>query len=425
MTIKAINKLKSIISNKTLLNGALFALFSFFNRGVGFVLLLILAKYITPGEYGTLNLFNTVLMVLTFLTALSTEGYFSVAYFRDGEMGVKNAYSGIFFTSVITTIILCLILLVGNQYVADLLDLPLFALYIAVIVGFLTAHINVNLDFFRVKEDIVAYGLVSCGYAVLGFLLTILLVVTILPGWEGRVYAQLYSALLCGLFALVYFWRKKLIKLPDTRYWKQMLLWGIPLIPHAATNFLRQGCDRYIINHHYSLDEVGIFSFALNLCNVIIMIGLSFNQSSSVEIYKVLGDETMSYNEKRTRLARTTRSMFFVYLFASLAVCLGGFALVPLLLPAYSSSLSYFPLLSVYGFLQCLYYLFANYLFYYKDTKVLMYITFGTSVMHLVLSLFLTHYSLYMTSSIYIIVQTTILVLVVFRLKSVMIQHKE
>lgn len=419
------SRFRSIISNKTLLNGALFALFSFFNRGIGFVLLLVLAKYITPGEYGTLNLFNTVLMVLTFVTALSTEGYFSVAYFRDGESGVKNAYSSIFFTTLITTAILCLILFVGNQYVADLLDLPLFALYIAVIVGFLTAHINVNLDFFRVKEDIVAYGLVSCGYAVLGFLLTILLVVTILPGWEGRVYAQLNSALLCGLFALIYFWRKKLIKLPDTQYWKQMLLWGIPLIPHAATNFLRQGCDRYIINHHYSLDEVGIFSFALNLCNVIIMIGLSFNQSSSVEICKVLADKQTAFTNKQDRLMRMTRSMFFVYLISTVGVCLGGFLLVPLLLPSYTSSLNFFPLLSLYGFLQCLYYLFANYLFYYKDTKVLMYITFGTSVMHLVLSLLLTHYSLYLTSVVYILVQATILFFVVNRAKSVVAKYND
>lgn len=50
-------------------------------------------------------------------------------------------------------------------------------------------------------------------------------------------------------------------------------MWGIPLIPHLATSWIKQGGDRYIINYYYTLAEVGIFSFALNLSNIIDMIG--------------------------------------------------------------------------------------------------------------------------------------------------------
>ena len=54
-------------NNKILLKGGLFSLFSFFNQGVGFLLLIILAKYIVPAEYGTLSLFNTIVTFLGFL----------------------------------------------------------------------------------------------------------------------------------------------------------------------------------------------------------------------------------------------------------------------------------------------------------------------------------------------------------------------
>ena len=64
--------------------------------------------------------------------------------------------------------------------------------------------------------------------------------------------------------------------------------WGIPLIPHLATTWLRQGCDRYIINYHYELAEVGLFSFALNMANIIEMMGGSFNANNYVNIYKTL-----------------------------------------------------------------------------------------------------------------------------------------
>ena len=45
-----------------------------------------------------------------------------------------------------------------------------------------------------------------------------------------------------------------------------------------------------IINSNYSIEEVGLFSFALNLTSIITMIGLGFNQVNSVDIYKILGD---------------------------------------------------------------------------------------------------------------------------------------
>ena len=63
-----------------------------------------------------------------------------------------------------------------------------------------------------------------------------------------------------------------------------MLLWGIPLIPHLATSFVRQGCDRFIINNYYTIEDVGIFSLALNLSNVIAIFGSGFNQSNSINL---------------------------------------------------------------------------------------------------------------------------------------------
>ena len=54
----------SLIHNKTVRNGGLFAIFSFFNRGISFVLLTILARYISPADYGELSLFNTLITLL-------------------------------------------------------------------------------------------------------------------------------------------------------------------------------------------------------------------------------------------------------------------------------------------------------------------------------------------------------------------------
>ena len=149
------------------------------------------------------------------------------------------------------------------------------------------------LNIYRIKDNVTKYGFFSCGNAFLNFIITVVLIKYCALGWTGRVYAQTVCAIGFGACFLLYSIKRGWIKRPDWSYWKSMLLWGIPLIPHSATVFIRQGCDRYIIESCHSIEAVGLFSFSLNLCNVILMVGHGFTQVNRLDIYKVLGDKTL------------------------------------------------------------------------------------------------------------------------------------
>lgn len=407
-----LSKIKRMKNNETIVNGSLFSLFSFVNRGFGFLLLLILANYIAPAEYGYLSLFGTVTMVLGYFMALSTEGYLSVSFFRDGPNGIKQTFSCVLFTSIIVSLVIYFVLCLLGKDLSVKLDLPLHCLFLAVGISFLSVYSNLILNYFRLQKKVQTYGIFSCGNALLNFVLSIVLVKTLLYGWEGRVYAQLSCCCLFGMFGLFFFIKKGFLSLPNKKHWKMMLLWGIPLIPHLATTFIRQGCDRYIVNYYHTIEYVGLFSFALNLANIIIMVGVGFNQSNSVDIYAVLGNDTMSVEEKTNRLKSQRKTITLVYLVCSIFITLSCVFLIPIVLPQYSMAMQYFPILAVYAFLNCLYFLYTNFLFFYKKTRTLMYITFGTSILHLILSVLLTRYSLYYTCLIYSVSQIIIVLLV-------------
>lgn len=404
--------IKDYWHNKSLVNGSLFSIFSFINRGFSFLLLLILANYITPAEYGYLSLFSTVVMVVSYFMAMSTEGYMSVAFFKEGEEGIKNTFSCILATSLISLIIFGLIIATGGEKLASLLELPQNILYLSIAISFFTVFTNVNLDYIRLREKVKTYGIYSCGNAFLNFVLSIILIKTFLLGWEGRVYAQMICFILFGIIGLITFIGGGYLRMPDRAYWKKMLIWGVPLIPHLATAFIRQGFDRYIINYYHTIDDVGLFSFALTLANIVTMIGHGFNQSNSVDIYKILGDKTMSNQTKLDKTNAQIRLFIRAYIFITVLVTAIGYFAFPLLLPKYSSAMNYFAILAIYGFLVCMYLVYTNYLFYYNETKTLMYITFGSSVLHLILSLFLTKYSLYITASLYGFTQLLVVLLV-------------
>jgi len=410
--MKILLKVKNSLQNETLRNGALFSLFSFVNRGFSFLLLLILANYITPAEYGFLSLFNTVVMVVGYFIALSTEGYLSVSYFRDGEDGLKQTFSCTFFTSLIIAFLFSAILFFSGNFISDKLNLPLNSLYIAIGICFFNIFSNLILNYYRLQKRAPIYGMLSCGNAVLNFVISIILIRNLLIGWEGRIYAQVGCCILFGSIGFGFFVQKKFVRIPDITHWKMMLLWGIPLIPHLATNFIRQGCDRYIINYFHNIEEVGLFSFAFNLTNIIIMIGMGFNDSNSVTLYEILGDNNLNAVEKKDRLKKQQLAIFKIYLIASTSVTVFGALLTPLILPKYANSVNYFLILAAYGLLFCLYFLYTNYLFYFKKTKILMYFTFCSSILHLVLSLIFTRFSLIATCLIYCVSELAIVLLV-------------
>lgn len=200
-----IKKIKGITTNKTLVNGAVFSIYSFVNRGFSFILLMILANFITPGEYGYLSLWGTVVMVIGYFISMSTDGYLEVSYFRDGESGITNTFSSVFFTTLITGVLFAFTLLFAGNWISARLDLPLNSLYLALVISFFTVYTNLNLNLFRIKEKVGKYGLFNCSNALLNFILSIVLVKYLGQGWLGRVNAQFLCFSLFGVIGVFLF----------------------------------------------------------------------------------------------------------------------------------------------------------------------------------------------------------------------------
>lgn len=402
MIVKYINKIRG---NKTLRNGFLFSVYAFVGRGVSFVLLILLASYIPPSDYGRLSLFNTVIMVLGFFMAFSTSGYMGISYFKENKMTFHQDFSFIMLMLILTGVLFSFIFLLFGEQLSGLTGISTELLWWALLIALTNIPFQMHMDYYRLQENVKMYGVMNLGNAFMNAVFSLLLVIFLAQGWMGRVNTHIGVNVLFAILAILFFIKKGFcdFRLKKERM-KMILFWGLPQIPHLATNWIRQGCDQYIINYHYSTQEVGLFSFALNLVSIITMIGMAFNSSNSVTIYQILSDKNIQ--DKKAVLRKNAYNIFIIYIGSTILTVLFGSLLVPIVLPKYVESIPFFMILSVYGFMVCLYFLFCNYLFYYGHTKELMYITFGTSVFHLCMSLLLTHYSLYFTTFIYIMSQS-------------------
>lgn len=405
-------RFQTLLHNKTVRNGGLYAVFSFFNRGVSFVLLTILARYIAPAEYGELSLFNTVVTFLGYFVGLSTAGYVSVSFFKESKDKFKEDFSTICLITVFASSILLVLFLLSSQWLSGLLKVSVKFLFLGLIISFANVFVGLNLDFFRVQEKLSWYGILSCSFALLNFVLALYLVIGKELNWHGQVYALATCNVIFALIALFFFIKNKLFCIPHSwANFKKIIIWGLPIIPHLASGWVKNGLDRYIIEGTHTMADVGLFSFAMTLATVIIMIGQAFNQTNSVNIYQTLSSDNCKENKIKS-LIRKERFLSLFFLGAVVVVIIGGIVFIPIFMPKYTACIPYFVVLSVYGFFQCIYFLYCNYLFYYGSTKQLMLITFGTSILHLLLSLWLTRFSLYFTCFIYLVSIIIVVILV-------------
>lgn len=405
--------LSKVIHNKTIVNGSLFSIFSFIGQGISFILLLLIASFISPEGYGRLSLYNSAIMFGGIVMAFSTKGFTQISFFQKKFSLFKKDFTTIIILGIISTLILSIIVLIAGEWIGEKMSLSKGILWVVVLVSFFTFIFQLQQDYLRIREKVVNFGVYNCSSSLINFLLTLFCVITLNQGWMGRVNAQLICTLIFGVIAILFFINNNLIDVKSSvRSYKEVLLWGIPMIPHAASGWIRQGIDQYIINYNYSTYEVGIFSFALNLANIIIIIGTAFNSTNSVTQFQILSDDLLTNLQKKQKLTRQMRITTIIYVLSSILVVISAIALTYFALPKYIDSIKYVWILSFYALGNCIYFNYCNYLFYYSKTKSLMYITFGSSVLHMILSFLVTGVSLYYTTVIYVLSMFIMTVLV-------------
>ncbi len=406
--------LKSLYHNDTARNGTLFSFFSFLNKGLGFILLIIIAGLLTPDGYGHLNIFNLTITLISYFICFNSIGLISINFFTKYNDFNKTINTIVILTGLCSTLLYVLITLLHKQ-----LEVWTGLTYKFQIAALLYCALNVivqiNLEIWRIQEKVVRYGLYTTIFATSNFLLTIIFILFLHKDWSGRIYAQLIVIFFFFIYSSFFLIKNQyLLKDPPSkRDFIDCCKFGVPLIPHDISYWLRQGLDRIIINTYHSTAFAGLFSFSFNIASVIQILGDSFNATNSVFIYK-----NLSGNAQNPETIRKLRKQTFIMIifFAIVTVLIYALAIIfiPIILPQYEDAKPFLIWQCLGCFFQCVYLQFVNYIFFFKKTKVLMSITFTTSVIHAILSLILTKYSIMYTAYISTISSFIIMICVYF-----------
>lgn len=381
------NVIKSLLS--TYKGAAFFSFYSFINSALNFVLLLSIANLLSSTGYGELNLYTTLVTLLGFFISLNSAGYISTVFFYKRKESIRKLINVCIILTTIVLIFYFFILTVCSCFKDTIFNIPILYAMIAGVVCYSQLFTTIILDIWRLESNLKNYGLFSCSVVVFRVLLTII-IIKISDNWVGFPISQFIITLMAAICAILFLIHKDYLKceLPSKKEFLETLRFGIPLIPHSISSWIRQGFDRYVISIYYPFGIVGEYSLCFNIANIIHILGLAFNSYFSVFLYKELSKDE-HVDESRKKLRRQTIQITYFFIIVTIIGIFLSKILCPVLFPQYNISLLILIPLCFSAFFQSIYYLFVNYLFFFKKTVILMYITVSISFIHLLLSIFL------------------------------------
>lgn len=173
----------------------------------------------------------------------------------------------------------------------------------------------------------------------------------------------------------------------NKKYWKYIIAFNLPLIPHYLSYIILAQSDRIIIEYYLGNKYVALYSLAYSIGSVSLVLFGSINSSLIPYIYQKLEIEeyqSIFNSSKRIIIIAVVWSCLFI-LFAPEFIRILGTT-------EYYSSVSIVSPVVLGVFLVFIYTLFANIQFYYKKTIWIMIASVFTAVLNIVLNIIFIEY---------------------------------
>jgi len=354
-----------------------------FKSLVPFLLLPILTKYLSPKEYGDLSIIETLILFITPFVLLNVHGAINIEFFKKDNETFKKYFVNAIMISFIAYIIVTIVIFLLKHQIYEFTKLNIF--WIELISTFVIIRVipTIGYSFFQASQNIKYYTFFSILQIFIDFSLSLLLVVFFNMGLIGRLSGVLFSFFIVTIVITYIFFKWGFFQTFTFKFTKDILLFGIPLIPHAIGGVILALSDRLFISSFYNNSYVGLYTVAYQVGALMLLFGRSVNQAWSPFFFKLMKNNE---NKKAFEIIFYFH-IIFILIFVVLIFVKDLVYIIFIDEKFYSSKEYFFPILL--GFLfQSLYLLITNYFFYLKKTIIIGAITFLGAIINIVLNYF-------------------------------------
>ena len=246
-------------------NTMLYTLCSLLQRAVSFILLPVYTRYLTPADYGVLQLLDitvdiTAILFVSGMTTGLQRYYFAAKDDAERNQVVSTTFLLEFGLATIATIALFLAAPLATHIG---LREPQHVMYvrIAALNFLLSVLLSVPLLLLQTQKRAGVYLLASLGKLALQVTLNLTFLVGLGYGVVGMLYSGLLVNAIVGLILATWLIRSVGLHF-NTPMFRKLRSFGVPYQISTAGSFILVFGDRFFLGHNRSISEVGLYGLA-------------------------------------------------------------------------------------------------------------------------------------------------------------------
>ncbi len=376
------NHLKDIFSQSVI-----YGFGSLIPRFLGFFLIPIYTRVLTPADYGILAIANVTSSVLINIYQLGQNGPLRRFYYDFRSDTKRKKYIGtIWIFEFLAALAFSLILTFFGKPLFGLIfkDVPFYPyLLIVVWIAFFSTF-----DFFpnvllRMEKKTLFYSLLSISRFLVDTILIIFFVVILRKGVLGSLNATLIGGIL--FFAFYIYWIRNKMKFAFLREkLKESLQFGLPLVPHSISAWALTFIDRVMLERMTNLTQVGLYSIGYNMGFIISIVVNSINLAWSPFFIETVKKE----GKKAPKIFSPLITYYFIFT-CLVALALSVFSrdiVIIMTQPKYFEAYKIIPIIAFSYLFQGMYFMAISGLFQEKKTGKIASATTLTAVFNILLN---------------------------------------
>lgn len=410
-----IHSIKSKIKNPLLQRMVVYAFSDGISKAIPFLIFPLVAAYLSTDEFGAVANFNVLTQLLLAFIVLNSHTYLGVDFYKvDIESRRELIHQVIVFYTLNTFTVLIFVILFG-ELINSYLAISTFWQVGAILWAFGMASTYVYQNYLRLNEKTSLFATFQISQSIFSAVLTFLFVIYFKWGLNGRLGSLIISVLIFGLIGLIYLLRESKFTLKNLKL-KPLYLFGLPLLPHTISFWIKGGIDKIYITNYISLSANGIYSFAETFMLIFSMFSLAFFSAYTPHLYKQLSSiDNGGALMLKEKIVKETG--WFLLIFILLLI--GGYFAIKFFIlyqfeEKFGESLTYLHYMILSVFVSILYSIASSYVFYVKKTKILGIINFSSAIIHTIFNFFVIQYfgilGMVVTNLIMLTITTIILV---------------
>jgi len=236
---------------------------------IGFVLIPVYTRYLSPAAYGQLEILNTILLILNIVLSLGFASALLKVHERDcqGEEEQKKLIGTLYIFVIPVASAVTLLLALGAKYFTGIIledTNQVNWLYLILATNLVVIFLNLSLAVLRSKERSKTFVWLALGKFSLILVLNIYFVTQLQLGVLGILLGNLIAQTVIA-FVFLPIIIKNLKFTFSRKYLGKLSIFGLAIIPASLAMWVMDLSDRYFLKHFADFSEVGLYSLGYKI----------------------------------------------------------------------------------------------------------------------------------------------------------------